>query len=95
MIFVSALIRNDFCLLLLADDGNIKIWRNFFPESETQLAVEMVSAWQAVTDMLPTTKGAGLVADWDQSAALLYASGDVRSVRVWDVQKELKVQVSL
>lgn len=38
--------------------------------------------------------GAGLVMDWDQASSSLYTSGDVRFVRIWDVQTELRVQVS-
>ena len=79
-------------VLSLADDGNIKIWRNYCTESGSS-NVEMVSAWQGVNDMLPTSKGSGLVMDWDQSNGIVYASGDVRVIRLWNAQHELKVQV--
>lgn len=37
--------------------------------------------------------GSGIVMDWEQTSGSLYTSGDVRFVRIWDVQTELRVQV--
>ena len=39
------------------------------------------------------TTGSGLVTHWEQESGMLLASGDVRFIRIWDSQKELKVQV--
>ena len=36
--------------------------------------------------------GVGMVLEWEQSTGLLYASGDVRHIRVWDSHKEMMVQ---
>ena len=36
----------------------------------------------------------GMILEWKQNSGLLFASGDVRVIKVWDVQQELKVQVS-
>lgn len=33
-----------------------------------------------------------MVLEWEQPTGLLYASGDVRHIRVWDTHKELMVQ---
>lgn len=33
-----------------------------------------------------------MVLEWEQATGLLYASGDVRHIRVWDTHKELMVQ---
>ncbi|KAM4797618.1 regulatory-associated protein of mTOR-like [Urocitellus parryii] len=52
----------------------------------------MVTAWQGLSDMLPTTRGAGMVVDWEQETGLLMSSGDVRIVRIWDTDRETKVQ---
>lgn len=38
--------------------------------------------------------GAGMVVDWEQETGLLMSSGDVRVVRIWDTDREMKVQVS-
>ena len=37
---------------------------------------------------------AGVVLGWEQPTGLLYATGDVRYIRVWDTHKEMKIQVS-
>ena len=78
------------------DDGSVKVWRNYVPEPGVMSpSAQLVTAWQALTDMLPIAKGSGLVVDWDHTASLMYTSGDVRIVRVWDAETELRVQVSL
>lgn len=38
--------------------------------------------------------GAGMVVDWEQETGLLVSSGDVRIVRIWDTDREMKVQVT-
>ena len=35
-----------------------------------------------------------MVVDWEQETGLLMSSGDVRIVRIWDTDREMKVQVS-
>lgn len=39
--------------------------------------------------------GAGMVVDWEQETGLLMTSGDVRVVRIWDTDREMKVQVGV
>lgn len=34
-----------------------------------------------------------MVVDWEQDTGLLMTSGDVRVVRIWDTDREMKVQV--
>ncbi|XP_058531468.1 regulatory-associated protein of mTOR isoform X2 [Ochotona princeps] len=79
------------CSLLLTatDDGAVRVWKNF---ADLEKNPEMVTAWQGLSDMLPTTRGAGMVVDWEQETGLLMSSGDVRVVRVWDTDREMKVQ---
>lgn len=36
-----------------------------------------------------------MVVDWEQETGLLMSSGDVRIVRIWDTDREMKVQVTL
>ncbi|XP_048467055.1 regulatory-associated protein of mTOR [Rhincodon typus] len=80
----------DFSLLLSAtDDGAIRVWKNF---ADLEKNPEMVTAWQGLSDMLPTTRGAGMVVDWEQETGLLMTSGDVRIIRIWDTDRETKVQ---
>lgn len=35
-----------------------------------------------------------MVVDWEQETGLLMSSGDVRIVRIWDTEREMKVQVT-
>ncbi|KTF84667.1 hypothetical protein cypCar_00043268 [Cyprinus carpio] len=35
---------------------------------------------------------AGMVVDWEQETGLLMTSGDVRVIRIWDTEREMKVQ---
>lgn len=35
-----------------------------------------------------------MVVDWEQETGLLMSSGDVRIVRIWDTDRETKVQVT-
>ncbi|XP_042311572.1 regulatory-associated protein of mTOR isoform X2 [Sceloporus undulatus] len=80
----------DYSLLLTAtDDGAIRVWKNF---ADLEKNPEMVTAWQGLSDMLPTTRGAGMVVDWEQETGLLMTSGDVRIIRIWDTDREMKVQ---
>uniref|UniRef100_A0AAQ4QX54 Regulatory-associated protein of mTOR n=1 Tax=Gasterosteus aculeatus aculeatus TaxID=481459 RepID=A0AAQ4QX54_GASAC len=88
---------HDCSLLLTAtDDGALRIWKNFADQKNP----EMVTAWQGLSDMLPTTRSqpstcahsAGMVVDWEQETGLLMTSGDVRVIRIWDTDREMKVQ---
>lgn len=36
-----------------------------------------------------------MVVDWEQETGLLMSSGDVRIVRIWDTDREMKVQVTI
>ncbi|CAL8389087.1 unnamed protein product [Arctogadus glacialis] len=40
----------------------------------------------------PLRRGAGMVVDWEQDTGLLMTSGDVRVIRIWDTEREMKVQ---
>lgn len=44
------------CCLFCAsqDDGAIRVWKNF---ADLEKNPEMVTAWQGLSDMLPTTRG--------------------------------------
>ncbi|XP_071815163.1 regulatory-associated protein of mTOR-like isoform X2 [Apostichopus japonicus] len=73
-----------------ADSGSVRIWKHYLCEDGNP--VQIVSAWQGLTDMLQSTRGSGMVLDWEQESGFLLASGDVRVIRVWDTQKELCLQ---
>ena len=71
-----------------SSDGVIKIFRNY--ESED---VELVSAFRALTDLIPSNKNAGLVFDWQQGQGKLLVAGDVKVIRVWNAATEICTSV--
>ncbi|XP_065846422.1 regulatory-associated protein of mTOR-like isoform X2 [Oscarella lobularis] len=75
-------------LLVGTDDGNVRLWKNY-----ATAGPELVTAWRALSEKLTSsTRGSGLVLEWKQQSGRLFASGDVRYIRVWDVAKEMQVQ---
>ncbi|KAL3877256.1 hypothetical protein ACJMK2_034989 [Sinanodonta woodiana] len=78
-------------LLCGTDDGAVRLWRNYVCDNSNK-DKELVTTFQALSDMLPLNRGSGLVTNWEQQTGMLLASGDVRFIRVWDSQKEMKVQ---
>ena len=73
-----------------SSDGVIKIFRN----SELEKNVELVSAFRALTDLVPSTKNAGLVLDWQQGQGKLLVAGDVKVIRVWNAATEICTNVT-
>jgi regulator-associated protein of mTOR len=88
---LSLLNEHDYPLIATgSDDGVVRIWSGIYePES-----VKLVTAWRVLLGLAPLTKGtgAGLIVDWQQQNELMIASGNVGSIRIWDVNKELKIQ---
>ena len=40
-----------------SDDGSVRVWRNLEGENYSEKSLEMVTAWQALSGMLPSTRG--------------------------------------
>jgi len=73
----------DECLLLAASsDGNVRIWKNFACKGGQKL----VTAFSSVQGH--RAAGRSIVIDWQQQSCYLYASGDMSSILVWDLDKE-------
>ena len=51
--------------------------------------VEVVAAWKALTDLVPSTRNAGMVTDWQQSQGRLLVAGDVKVIKVWNAAREI------
>ena len=84
--------EDDQALLMTgSSDGVVKLFRNY--ESERQ--VELVSAFRALTDLVPSNKNAGLVFDWQQGQGKLLVAGDVKVIRVWNAATEICTNVRL
>ena len=84
--------EDDQALLMTgSSDGMIKIFRNY--DSENQ--VEMVSAFRALTNLVPSNKNAGLVFEWQQGQGKVLVAGDVKVIRIWHAATEICTNVSV
>ena len=48
----------------------------------------LLTSFVAVPDLVPGTRGSGLVTDWQQQAGLLFAGGNSSVLRAWDLRQE-------
>ncbi|XP_071567767.1 regulatory-associated protein of mTOR isoform X2 [Temnothorax nylanderi] len=86
---------HDLTLLMAgSDDGSVQIWKNY--SGTISRDPILLTAWQALADVQPATKTssvtARLVTKWEQKSLTLAVTGDVRIVRLWDAETELKKQ---
>ena len=76
--------EDDQALLITgSSDGVVKVFRNYDKE------VELVTAYRALTEMVPSTRNAGLVFDWQQGQGKVLVAGDAKVIRVWNATTEL------
>eukprot|EP00850_Spirogloea_muscicola_P012963 SM000086S23015 [mRNA] locus=s86:21057:31095:- [translate_table: standard] len=76
----------DESLLLIAScDGTVRVWKDYSQQDRQRMA----SAWLAVQGHRPGARGKGAVVDWQQLMGFLYASGEISSIMVWDLHREL------
>ncbi|EOD44046.1 regulatory associated protein-mtor [Neofusicoccum parvum] len=81
--------EDDQALLMTgSSDGVIKLYRDY----EDPNKVELVSAFRALTDLVPSNRYAGLVFDWQQGRGHILVAGDVRVIRVWNAGSETCTQ---
>ncbi|KAF3930265.1 hypothetical protein ABW20_dc0106867 [Dactylellina cionopaga] len=86
---VKFLNEDDTALLLTGSgDGVVRIYKNY----EDDRNIELVSAWRALTDLLPSNRSSGLVAEWQQGRGALLVGGDMKVIRVWDAPREVCLQ---
>ncbi|KAG8088828.1 hypothetical protein GUJ93_ZPchr0011g27382 [Zizania palustris] len=69
-------------LLVGSSDGNVRIWKNCTQKGGQKL----VTAFSSVQGH--RSAGRSIVIDWQQQLGYLYASGDMSSILVWDLDKE-------
>ncbi|KAI9833336.1 MAG: hypothetical protein M1819_003731 [Sarea resinae] len=83
----SRFINEDDQALLMtgSSDGVIKVFRNY----ESAQKAEVVCAFRALTDLVPSNKNAGLVFDWQQGQGKILVAGDVKVIRVWNAATEI------
>lgn len=83
--------EDDVALLMTGSgEGVVRIYRNY----ESGEDVELVSSWSALTDLLPSRRSSGLVAEWQQGRGTMLVGGDVKVIRVWDAPREMCMSVS-
>jgi regulatory associated protein of mTOR len=83
--------EDDQALLMIgSSDGSLKIYRNY----EFNKGLEVVTAFRALTDLIPSNMNAGLVFDWQQGQGKALVAGDVKVIRVWNAATEICTNVS-
>ena len=68
-----------------SSDGVIKVFRNY----DLPAKVEVVTAFRALTELIPSNKNAGLVFDWQQGQGKALVAGDVKVIKVWNAATEV------
>ncbi|KAJ3416087.1 hypothetical protein HDV05_003056 [Chytridiales sp. JEL 0842] len=71
-----------------SDEGMIRIYRKYDSASN----IELVSGWRALNDNFLSNPRVDLLVDWQQSFGSLLVAGDARTIRIWDVEREMCVQ---
>lgn len=74
-------------LLVGSSDGVLKVYRNYAEQS----SVKCVTAFRALSELIPSNRNAGLVFDWQQGQGKALVAGDVRVIKVWNAATELCV----
>ena len=78
--------EDDQALLMVgSSDGVLKVFRNYEQPSK----VEVVTAFRALTELIPSNKNAGLVFDWQQGQGKALVAGDVKVIKVWNAATEV------
>lgn len=83
--------EDDQALLMVgSSDGVLKVFRNY----EDPDKVEIVTAFRALNELIPSNKTAGLVFDWQQGQGKALVAGDVKVIKVWNAATEVCSVVS-
>ncbi|KAJ5551105.1 hypothetical protein N7461_005803 [Penicillium sp. DV-2018c] len=78
--------EDDQALLMTgSSDGVIKLFRHY----ETSKSIEVVTAFRALPELIPSNRNAGLVLDWQQGQGKALVAGDVKVIRVWNAATEV------
>ncbi|KAG4305823.1 hypothetical protein PORY_000733 [Pneumocystis oryctolagi] len=76
--------QNDIGYVLIgSSDGIIRIYKNYDTES-----IELITAWRALTDIIPSNRNSGLVSNWQQKRGILFVGGEVEVIKIWDISQE-------
>ncbi|KAG5552852.1 hypothetical protein RHGRI_010830 [Rhododendron griersonianum] len=75
---------DDSLLLVASSDGNIRIWKDYNLKGKQKL----LTAFSSIQGHRPGVRSVNAVVDWQQQSGYLYASGEMSTIRVWDLDKE-------
>ncbi|KAK8556495.1 hypothetical protein V6N13_064525 [Hibiscus sabdariffa] len=75
---------DDSLLLVASCDGNIRIWKDYTVRGKQKL----VTAFSSIQGHKPGVRSLSAVLDWQQQSGYLYASGEISSIMLWDLDKE-------
>ncbi|QCE12025.1 regulatory associated protein of mTOR [Vigna unguiculata] len=75
---------DDSLLLAASSDGNIRIWKDYTLKGKQKL----VTAFSSIHGHKPGVRSLNAVVDWQQQCGYLYASGEISSTLLWDLDKE-------
>ncbi|KAJ6818131.1 regulatory-associated protein of TOR 2 isoform X1 [Iris pallida] len=78
---------DDNMLLVASYDGNVRIWKDFTKKGKQKL----VTAFSSTHGHRPGVRSINAVVDWQQNSGYLYASSEVSSIHVWDLDKEQNI----
>lgn len=71
-----------------SDDGVIKIYHGLHTPHPSMDSPKLLSAFVAVPDLVPGTRGSGMVMDWQQQPGVMYAGGNSSVIRGWNLRQE-------
>ncbi|XP_012089724.1 regulatory-associated protein of TOR 1 [Jatropha curcas] len=75
---------DDSLLLVASCDGNIRIWKDYTIKGKQKL----VTGFSSIQGHKPGVRSLNAVVDWQQQSGYLYASGEISSIMLWDLDKE-------
>ncbi|KAG2294999.1 hypothetical protein Bca52824_041668 [Brassica carinata] len=75
---------DDSFLLVASCDGSVRIWKNYATKGKQKL----VTGFSSIQGHKPSARDLNAVVDWQQQSGYLYASGEVSTVALWDLEKE-------
>ncbi|KAL6987934.1 Regulatory-associated protein of TOR 1, partial [Sarracenia purpurea var. burkii] len=75
---------DDSLLLVVSSNGSVRIWKDYALKGKQRL----VTAFSSIQGHRPGVRSVNAIVDWQQQSGYLYASGEISSVMVWDLDKE-------
>uniref|UniRef100_A0A1J3E6Q8 Regulatory-associated protein of TOR 1 n=1 Tax=Noccaea caerulescens TaxID=107243 RepID=A0A1J3E6Q8_NOCCA len=79
---------DDSLLLVASCDGLVRIWKDYATKGRQRL----VTGFSSIQGHKPGARGLYAVVDWQQQSGYLYASGELSSIMLWDLEKERLVK---